>query len=214
MHEGIYPIHHWPDMLKRLDGRALSDPKHLKFKTGMRKNSWVKNCLSLGLSAGFMEPLESTSIHLVQSGLSRLMSMFPGTDFNQAEIDYYNMRTCNEYERIRDFLILHYKATNREETAFWKYLKHMEIPRKLQEKIDIYEEKGRIYREDNELFNETSWFAVMNGQNLESKRWHPIVDTLSIDEIKNRLADIHDTVKNSANIMPKHVDYINEFLKY
>ena len=201
------------DMLKRLDGKPLGDPKHLKFKTGMRKNSWVKNCLSLGLAAGFMEPLESTSIHLVQSGLSRLMSMFPDAEFNQTEIDYYNMRTCNEYERIRDFLILHYKATNREDTAFWKYLKNMDIPRKLQEKMDIYEEKGRIFREDNELFNETSWFAVMNGQNLKSKGWHPIVDSLSIDEIRNRLAEIHMTVKNSTDIMPKHKGYIEELLR-
>ena len=201
------------DLLGRLDGTPLTQPKHLKFKTGIRKNSWVKNCLSLGLAAGFMEPLESTSIHLVQSGLSRLMSMFPDAEFNQKEIDYYNKRTRNEYERIRDFLILHYKATEREDTAFWKYLKHMDIPDALREKMDIYKEKGRIFREDNELFNETSWFAVMHGQNLKSKGWHPVVGSLPVTEIRNRLAEIFATVENSADVMPRHKDFIESLVK-
>ena len=200
------------DLRSRLEGAPLADPKHLKFKTGMRKESWVKNCLSLGLSAGFMEPLESTSIHLVQSGLSRLMSMFPDAGFNQIEIDYFNKRTRNEYERIRDFLILHYKATQREDTPFWKYVKHMNVPDKLHEKIEIYKENGRVFREDNELFNETSWFAVMNGQNLKTKGWHPVVDGLELSEVKDRLAEIHATVQNSADVMPSHKGFINQFL--
>lgn len=200
------------DMLSRLEGAALANPKHLKFKTGMRKESWVKNCLSLGLSAGFMEPLESTSIHLVQSGLSRLMSMFPNTGFNQTEIDYFNKRTRNEYVRIRDFLILHYKVTQREDTPFWKYVKHMEVPDKLQEKIDIYKESGRIFREDNELFNETSWFAVMNGQNLKTKGWHPVADGLDLKEVQSRLNEIHATVQNSSDVMPKHQEFIERFM--
>lgn len=200
------------DLVSRLEGKPLAEPKKIKFKTGMRQNVWVKNCLSLGLSAGFMEPLESTSIHLVQSGISRLMSLFPDKGFNQAEIDYYNKRTRTEYEQIRDFLILHYKATDREDTDFWKYVKHMSVPQSLVEKIEIYKENGRIFREDNELFNQTSWFAVMHGQNIKSKRWHPVVDSLQLSEIQSRLQEIHATVQNSCDILPKHKDYIEKLI--
>lgn len=200
------------DLIARLEGKALASPKHLSFKTGRRNESWIKNCLSLGLAAGFMEPLESTSIHLVQTGLSRLMSMFPDGGFNQTEIDYYNKRTCEEYERIRDFLILHYKATSREDTPFWKYVKHMAVPDKLHEKMNIYQENGRIFRENNELFNATSWFAVMNGQGLKTKGWHPVAESISLDEVRSRLTEIHATVENSKNIMPTHKAFIDQFL--
>lgn len=198
-------------LLSRLEGKPLADPKRLEFKTGMRRNVWIKNCLSLGLAAGFMEPLESTSIHLVQSGLSRLMSLFPDKGFNQAEIDFYNKKTREEYEQIRDFLILHYKATEREDTEFWRYVKHMDIPDALAEKIEIYKENGRIFREGNELFNHTSWFSVMNGQNIKSKRWHPVVDSLPLSEIQNRLQEIHATVQNSCDVLPRHKDFIEKF---
>ena len=200
------------DLLSRLEGKPLADPKRLKFKTGMRREVWVKNCLSLGLAAGFMEPLESTSIHLVQSGVSRLMSLFPDMGFNQKEIDYYNQRTRVEYEQIRDFLILHYKATQREDTDFWRYVKNMDVPQSLTEKIEMYKENGRIFRQENELFNQTSWFAVMHGQNIRSERWHPVVDSLPLSEIKSRLQEIHATVANSCDVMPNHKDYIEKFI--
>jgi len=199
-------------LLSRLEGKLLSDTKRLKFKTGMRKNVWVKNCLSLGLAAGFMEPLESTSIHLVQTGISRLMSFFPDKKFNQAEIDFYNHRTAVEYEQIRDFLILHYKATQRDDTAFWQYVKNMAVPERLNRKIEIYKENGRIFRENNELFSPTSWFAVMHGQNIRSERWHPVVDSLPLSEIRSRLQEIHATVANSCDVMPNHKDYIEKFI--
>jgi tryptophan halogenase len=196
------------ELMDSLEGEPLADPKHLHFVTGHRKKFWEKNCLSLGLAAGFMEPLESTSIHLIQTGLSRLMAQFPDKAFNQKDIDYYNLRTRQEYERVRDFLVLHYKATTRKDSPFWQHIQKMPLPDKLKQKMEIFEENGRIFREDLELFNETSWLAVMHGQGLKPKSYHPVVNVLSEDEIVSRLKEIHKSVVNSADYMPSHIDYI------
>ena len=198
------------ELMNSLEGKPLAEPKHLRFVTGHRKKFWEKNCLSLGLSAGFMEPLESTSIHLIQSGLSRLMAQFPDRGFNQKDIDYYNLRTRQEYERVRDFLVLHYKATRRDDTPFWQHIQAMPLPDKLREKMELYEENGRIFREDLELFNETSWLAVMHGQGLKPKSYHPVVNVLSAEEIEMRLKDIYNSVVNSANYMPTHMEFIRK----
>lgn len=198
------------ELMNSLEGTPLAAPKHIKFTTGHRKKFWDKNCLSLGLAAGFMEPLESTSIHLVQTGLSRLMAQFPDKNFNQKDIDYYNKRTEEEYIRIRDFLILHYKVSVRNDTPFWQYIQDMPLPDKLREKMELYQENGRIFREDNELFNETSWLAVMHGQGLRPKSYHPVADVLSDEELAMRLSDIHNSVTKSADYMPPHIDYIRE----
>ena len=198
------------DLLGRLEGEPLASPKHLSFTTGLRKKFWNKNCLALGLSAGFMEPLESTSIHLVQSGLGRFMALFPNKDKSQADIDYYNLRTAHEYERVRDFLILHYKVTQRDDTPFWNYVRNMDIPPKLEEKIDLFKANGRVFREDNELFSETSWLAVMLGQNLIPRSYSPVVNVISDQEILSRLSQIKGTVVNSEKVMPKHIDFIRE----
>jgi tryptophan halogenase len=198
------------ELIGSLEGEPLADPKHLRFTTGHRKKFWDKNCLSLGLAAGFMEPLESTSIHLIQTGLSRLMAQFPDKDFNQKDIDYYNLRTEDEYIRVRDFLVLHYKASVRNDTPFWQYIQGMPLPDKLREKMELFQENGRIFREDNELFNETSWLAVMHGQGIRPKSYHPVADVLSDEEVAMRLADIHNSVVKSAEYMPSHIDYIRE----
>jgi len=198
------------ELMESLEGSPLADPKHIKFTTGHRKKFWEKNCLSLGLAAGFMEPLESTSIHLIQTGLSRLMAQFPDKNFNQKDIDYYNRRTEDEYIRVRDFLILHYKASVRTDTPFWQYIQNAAMPDKLREKIELYKENGRIFREDNELFNETSWLAVMHGQGLRPKSYHPVADVLSDEEVALRLTDIYNSVVKSADYMPTHIDYIRK----
>ena len=198
------------ELMGSLEGSPLAAPKHIKFTTGHRKKFWDKNCLSLGLAAGFMEPLESTSIHLIQTGLSRLMAQFPDKNFNQKDIDYYNRRTEDEYIRIRDFLILHYKASIRNDTPFWQYIQDMPLPEKLREKMELYQENGRIFREDNELFNETSWLAVMHGQGLRPKSYHPVADVISDEEVAMRLADIYNSVVKSAEYMPTHIDYIRQ----
>ncbi|MGB3626137.1 MAG: tryptophan 7-halogenase, partial [Henriciella sp.] len=164
----------------------------------------------LGLSAGFLEPLESTSIHLIQSGIGRLLQMFPDRNFNQVDIDRYNRITTFEFERIRDFLILHYNATQRDDTEFWNYVRTMPIPDYLEDKIRLFKSYGRIFRENDELFNDTSWFSVMIGQRLRPDAYDPVADVQSAAETAERIGKIKAAINASADYMPLHADFINE----
>ncbi|MDC2890237.1 tryptophan 7-halogenase [Psychrosphaera sp. G1-22] len=166
----------------------------------------------MGLAAGFVEPLESTGLHLIQSAIAKLMTLFPYKNINQCDIDLFNQQTEKEYLRIRDFIVLHYKATERDDSDFWRYCQAMPIPSTLQQKIEMYKETGRIFRQDDELFNETSWLAVMQGQGIKANNYHPLVDRLSDVEIQRRLQNIESVIANSANLMPDHHAYIQQML--
>lgn len=196
-----------------LEGEAISEPNFLRFKTGIRKKTWQKNVVALGLAAGFLEPLESTSIHLIQTAIARLMTNFPDKSFNQPDIEYFNHRTLTEYEQVRDFLILHYYATQRDDSQFWNYCRTMEIPKALQQRLDIYRENGRLYRHDNELFNEVSWFAVLEGQNIRPARYHPVAGLISDQELDFRMKDIHRVMQKCLGYMPGHQDFIDKNCK-
>lgn len=200
-------------LLSGLDGKPTTDPKFLRFTTGRRKKYWNKNVVAIGLSAGFMEPLESTSIHMIQSGLSRLMSVFPDKTFNAADQKHYNSDTDFEYESVRDFLMMHYNTTRRDDSPFWNYVRNMPLPESLQHKMEFYRQNGRIHRHNQELFNETSWFAVMNGQGVRPARYHPIADLLTQEELSNRLLEIRSVVANSADTMPSHEEFIEQNCK-
>ncbi len=195
-------------LMSNLDGKPLAEPRHLRFLTGHRKKFWVKNCVAIGLSAGFIEPLESTSIHLIQSGVAKLLQMFPGRGFNQPDIDRYNRVTTFEFERIRDFIILHYHLNRRDDTEFWKYTRNMSIPDYLADKMALFESHGRIFRENEELFNDTSWFAVMIGQGLRPRDYDPVADVLTEEETAARMNNIRETIATSATYMPTHEDFI------
>ena len=200
-------------LTQQMENAPLNEPNILRWKTGMRKEFWVKNCIAIGLSAGFIEPLESTGLHLIQAGIAKLLGMFPYQGCEQVEIDAYNEQTRLEMERIRDFIILHYAATEREDTEFWRYCKNMPVPDYLRQKIDLYKANGRIYRHGTELFNETSWLAVMNGQGIMPKGYHPLVDTLSEAEIHSRLVHIKQVIDNSVNVMPTQAAFIDRYCK-
>jgi len=195
-------------LLGSLDGRALAEPKLLKFTTGKRKQFWNKNCVAIGLAGGFMEPLESTSIHLVQSAIARLLTHFPDRDFAPADIDAFNRRSHFEYERIRDFLILHYHANERDDSDFWRDCREMEIPETLAQKIEQFRQNGRIAREADELFNELSWLEVMVGQGIHPRGYHPLVDVMPAEEIHRRLEEIRGVVAKSVDYMPDHSEFI------
>ncbi|KQN06860.1 tryptophan halogenase family protein [Sphingomonas sp. Leaf25] len=195
-------------LLANLDGEPLADPRFVPFRTGHRDRVWIKNCVAIGLSSGFLEPLESTSIWLIQSGLSRLMAMFPDRRCDPAEVARYNRILATEYAEIRDFLILHYHATERDDSAFWNHCRTMDIPERLAEKMRVFQSRGRTFRENEELFNDTSWFAVMQGQGLRTNGHDPIADTLTLDETRERLRHIREAIAASAAYMPTHREFI------
>jgi tryptophan halogenase len=198
------------DLLGQLDGRPLADPRTLRFTTGRRRKAWNKNVVALGLASGFIEPLESTSIHMVQSGIANLLALFPTRAFEQAETDRYNRVVAYEAERIRDFIVLHYNATQRTDSAFWDYVRTMSVPDSLAEKYEIFRSRGRVFRENEELFNDTSWFAVLTGQNIAPASYDPVADVLTIEETRRRLAQTAEAIRNSADYMPLHAAFISE----
>lgn len=195
-------------LLNNLDGKALAEPRTIPFTPGRRKQTWRKNCVAIGLSSGFFEPIESTNIHLIQTAIFRTISLFPNSGFHQADIDEYNNQTQHEYERIRDFVVLHYKATQRSDSPFWDHCRTMEIPDTLKHRMDLYGSNGRVFREGAELFAEQSWVQVMNGQGIRPQGYHPLVDLRSSDEIKSFLGDIETVIKKCVDVMPTHAEYI------
>jgi tryptophan halogenase len=197
-------------LLANLDGEALAEPRQIRFTTGHRRKYWIKNCVAIGLASGFMEPLESTSIWMIQSGISRLLSNFPDRTFAEVDIDRYNRVLIEETEYIRDFLILHYKATERDDSPFWDYCRNMSIPERLDEKIRVFLNNGRTFREHEELFNDTSWFAVLGGQCGKPRSYDPVADLLSLEETQKRLEQIRGAIAKSADYMSNHREFIEQ----
>ena len=195
-------------LLSNLDGEQLAEPNRLRFATGKRKKIWNKNCVAVGLASGFIEPLESTSIHLIQSAVIRLVRLLPDAGFDQATIAEFNRQTDFEYERIRDFIILHYKATTRDDTPFWRYVRDMDIPATLQRKIDLWMANGRIFRDDEELFAEESWIQVFLGQGYVPRGYDPLADLKSNEEVAHYLGDVRGVIRKCADLMPAHSDYV------
>src|SRR6186713_3725645 len=170
-------------LLAHLDARALADPRVLRFVTGRRRRMWWRNCVALGLASGFLEPLESTSIYLIQSGIARLIQMLPDRRMNPVLQDRYNTEAAFEMERIRDFLILHYRATLRRDSEFWRYCGTMSIPPSLEAVIGLFRDSGRFYRNSDEMFALTSWVQVMIGQHIVPSAYHPLVDQVPDAEL-------------------------------
>jgi len=195
-------------LLSNLDGEQRADPLHIRFKAGKRHKLWNKNCVAIGLAGGFLEPLESTSLHLVQSGIIRMVRLLPDAGFDEATIAEFNRQTDFEFERIRDFIILHYKATTRDDTPFWDYCRTMDIPDTLQRKIDLWMANGRIFREDEELFAEESWIQVLLGQGLIPRGYDPLVDIKSDAQIAQYLGNIAAVVGKCVKVMPSHAEYV------
>lgn len=195
-------------LLSNLEGEPLKDPMLIKFTTGRRKKVWNKNCVSLGLSSGFMEPLESTSIHLIQVGVTNLLKHFPTKTNMAANCEQYNRRIIFEYEAIRDFIILHYKQTEREDTPFWKMCKEMEIPESLRYRMDIFKRAGHLYRLDNECFTEVSWLQVMIGQGLIPEEFNPIANSITSAESADYLANLNKIFTGAVEKLPSHKDFI------
>ncbi|HET9472679.1 MAG TPA: tryptophan halogenase family protein [Steroidobacteraceae bacterium] len=197
-------------LLSRLDGTALADPRPLRFVAGRRRQVWKKNVIAVGLASGFLEPLESTSIHLIQSMIARFLFFFPGHCFDQASIDKFNELARDEMEEIRDFLVLHYTATERDDTPFWRHCRAIPKPDSLRQRWEMYEQAGNIIIEAGTLFRESSWFAVYDGQGLRPKAYHPFADIPSNEELASRFARISRAVQQRVASYPLHDDYLRQ----
>jgi tryptophan 7-halogenase len=195
-------------LMNNLDGRALAEPRTLHFATGRRKKAWNGNVVALGLAAGFMEPLESTSIHLVQTGIGRLFNLFPDKTFAPAQVDEYNRQSQFEWERIRDFLVLHYCQTERDDTPFWRWCRDIDIPATLRRKMDLYRVNGRVVREVDELFTEISWLQVMHGQGLAADAHYALVDMVDELTAAEHMHAARDVIARCVPFIPKHAEYI------
>lgn len=194
-------------LLENLESAPLGEPRLIRFTTGVRREPWSRNCVAIGLAAGFLEPLESTALHLVQSALMRLLALFPDRDCDPLLVREFNRLTVTEYERIRDFLVLHYHAQERHE-PMWRATRAMAIPETLQYKIDQFRHSGRIVAEPLELFQNSNWLAVMLGQEVWPARQHPLVGLNTGIDAKAYLASIHEVLQRAADSLPTHRQYI------
>jgi len=176
----------------------------------MRSKSWNRNVVSIGLSSGFLEPLESTSIHLIQVAISKLVGFFPDCGFATADVDEYNRQMRFEFESVRDFIILHYHLTEREDTPFWQHCRTMSVPERLTRKMALYRSRGRIVRDNNELFSEVAWLQVLHGQGLRAQGYHPLVEKMDEAELVSFLGHVRDVIAKCVDVMPEHATYIRE----
>jgi len=195
-------------LLGNLDGAPLADPRPVRFRPGRRLKAWEKNVVAVGLSSGFLEPLESTSIHLIQTGIYRILALFPATGFSAADIDEYNRQSRFEYEDVRDFIIAHYKITRRSGDPFWDHVRTMDVPDSLNERFDLFRSSGRFFKHGAaELFAEQSWVQVLLGQGFEA-RPDPVAQFVSTEEIIDFLNDIAEVVADAADRMPDHGEFV------
>ena len=198
-------------LLRDVDGQPLRDPWLVPFRTGRRLKAWNRNVVSLGLASGFIEPLESTAIHLIYRGMDFFFRLMPDLDCDPKLATEYNRRMTVDYEEIRDFIILHYKATERNDTPFWDYCRTMPVPDSLTEKTELFRLNGQIFREDDELFTETSWAAVMMGQGIMMEGHNPMADCLNQPSTQKEYDAIEQSIRFVVQHMPMHGDYLQKY---
>lgn len=215
----VYSHHHLSDdeathtLLSNLDTPALADPRPIRFKTGRRVQQWCQNVVSLGLSSGFLEPLESTSLHLVQQGLTRLIKLFPRNGIQPSDIEEYNRQSQIEFEKIRDFIILHYHLNSKSYSPFWRMCREAPKPESLLRRIDLFAGSARVFREQDELFSETAWEQVMLGQGVVPEDYHPLVDNLDDKQLHEFMRNWGTVVDRAVDQLPSHKDFIASLKK-
>ena len=197
-------------LLKNLDGKPLAEPRPIRFTTGRRRKFWNRNCVALGLASGFLEPLESTSIHLVQSGIDRLIKHFPDRHFDPASIDEYNRQSADEFESVRDFIILHYHANERSDSQFWIDRREMSVPDGLTRKIELFRNTGRVMEDDSDLFKEVAWVQVMLGQGIVPEQFHPLAERITQQQLGEFLGGLRQVIAGRAETLSDHRSYLDQ----
>ncbi len=198
-------------LLSRLDGTPRAEPRPLRFVTGRRKEVWKKNVVAIGLASGFLEPLESTSIHLILSSIARLLFLFPGEGISAATVSAFNRAARDELEEIRDLLVMHYNVNERDETPFWQHCKTIQRPDSLEQRLELYRENATIMPRLPEIFREHSWFAVFAGQNVQPRSYHPFADLPAEAELERRLNLMASDVRKRVSSFPTHDDFLREY---
>jgi len=213
----VYCSHYCSDeqatekLMANVTGKTLTDPRIIKYRTGRRRLGWNKNCIALGLSSGFVEPLESTSIHLFMMGVTRLMHLFPFGGIHRSVIDEYNQQSKVEIEKIRDFIVLHYHATERDDSPFWQHCRSMSIPETLRHRIDLFRETARAFQGEGELFRVDSWTQVMMGQGIIPKHYHHVANMMTDAELQKFLNGIKSSIEKSVSTLPEHQIFVDQY---
>lgn len=198
-------------LMDNLEGNIRVELRLLKFKTGRRRKAWVKNCVAVGLAGGFVEPLESTSIHLIQSGVTRLMRLFPFTACSDSLVRQYNEESQVEYERIRDFIILHYKATERDDTPYWRDCRDMTVPDTLAHRLELFQENGFVFPDAADVFRVDSWLQVMFGQRLQPRTFHRMASMLDDERLRVMLQTLRTNIGAAVEKMPSHKEFLDSY---
>jgi tryptophan 7-halogenase len=198
-------------LLENIEGKILTDPRVIRFRPGQRRKTWSGNCVAIGLASGFLEPIESTSIHLIQRGIIRLMQMFPTAGICPSDVEEYNRQTSTEIQHIRDFIVLHYHVTNRRDTPFWQDCANMDIPASLRHRIELFRETCRVFRIPNELFAENSWIQVMLGQGIMPQQHHQVADLMGDEELSAFLDAIRSSIDKTVAQLPAHQAYFERY---
>jgi tryptophan halogenase len=195
-------------------GTLTTEPRQIKFTTGQRKRYWEKNCVTLGLSSGFIEPLESTSIHMIQNGIMWLLLLFPDPLIEKTAVTQYNKQVRSEAEYIRDFIVLHYTANERYGEPFWDHCRNMELPETLSHRIEMFRSTGRVFQAQDDIFTENSWVQVLLGQGIVPRTYHNIVETMDPSELASFLTSIREQAAGTVQGLPMHGEYIKRLISH
>jgi tryptophan halogenase len=197
-------------LLDGLDGRALDDPRQLRFTTGRRRKSWIKNCVAIGLSSGFLEPLESTSINIIENSVGWLLQQFPDRDFRPELADEFNRLVSQRYEFVRDFIVMHYKITQRDDSEFWRYCASMPIPDTLRNQIELFHETGRVVIYDPQGFSVSSHISILAGLGVAPKAYDPLIDLMDLQALRTHFDRVRETIARAVHAMPDHAAYVEQ----
>jgi tryptophan halogenase len=193
-------------------GAMSNEPVVASFVNGRRKTFWNRNCVALGAAAGFLEPLESTGLHLIQSGITRLLQLLPARTADGADIDEYNRLTAAEYEQIRDFLILHYHASGYGKSPLWDHCRTMAIPETLAYRMAMFKSRGRVAPQSGDVFFLPNWLSIFAGLNIQPRRYHPFADGLGVEKLRQQMDLIRGAVHQAAETMPSHAAVVAQSL--